>query len=195
MADQSGPGGHPHVSRRIVTKGVALGALIFTVDGVEVALTPREARAADVPLQVLTPQERETLEAIGDVLLPGAREAGLAYFIDHQLSVPPGECLLAVRVTDTPAPYTGLYRGALAAIEAAAQKSSSTRFAMLGADKQIAFVKAMTDASPEGWQGPPARGVYAMLRGDSLDVVYGTPEGFNRVGVPYMPHILPETKW
>jgi hypothetical protein len=26
-------------------------------------------------------------------------------------------------------------------------------------------------------------------------VVYGTVEGFARLGVPYMPHILPERSW
>ena len=28
-----------------------------------------------------------------------------------------------------------------------------------------------------------------------IDVVYGTVEGFARLGVPYMPHILPERSW
>jgi len=30
-----------------------------------------------------------------------------------------------------------------------------------------------------------------MVRSDAVDVVYGTVEGFERLGVPYMPHILP----
>ena len=32
-------------------------------------------------------------------------------------------------------------------------------------------------------------------RSDAVDVVYGTPEGFAKLGVPYMPHIMPPTSW
>ena len=38
-------------------------------------------------------------------------------------------------------------------------------------------------------------GVYRLLRGDALDVVYAVPEGYTTVGVPYMPHVFPEPKW
>jgi hypothetical protein len=34
-----------------------------------------------------------------------------------------------------------------------------------------------------------------MLRNDAIDVVYGTVEGFARLSVPYMPHILPQRSW
>jgi len=35
----------------------------------------------------------------------------------------------------------------------------------------------------------------AKARADGVDVVYGTVEGFERLGVPYMPHILPTARW
>jgi len=36
-------------SRRVVVKGAALSGLVFAINGVEVTLSPREARAQDVP--------------------------------------------------------------------------------------------------------------------------------------------------
>ena len=37
--------------------------------------------------------------------------------------------------------------------------------------------------------------VLFVLRADALDVTYGTPEGFDALGIPYMAHIMPETPW
>ena len=45
------------------------------------------------------------------------------------------------------------------------------------------------------WMGPPASYVLFVLRADALDVTYGTPEGFESLGIPYMAHIMPETPW
>ena len=44
------------------------------------------------------------------------------------------------------------------------------------------------------WQGPPGPLVYTVLRSDAVDVVYGTVEGYEALGVPYMPHILPDRR-
>jgi len=46
-----------------------------------------------------------------------------------------------------------------------------------------------------GWAGPPASYVLFVLRADALDVTYGTPEGFENLGIPYMAHIMPEQFW
>ena len=37
--------------------------------------------------------------------------------------------------------------------------------------------------------------VYTVLRADAVDVVYSTVEGYEMLGVPYMPHIAPERRW
>ena len=42
----------------------------------------------------------------------------------------------------------------------------------------------------EGWQGPAGGFVYFVLRSDAVDVVYGTMEGYESLGVPFMPHSL-----
>ena len=36
---------------------------------------------------------------------------------------------------------------------------------------------------------------YMCLRSDAIDVVYGTPEGFRKLNIPYMEHILPPEGW
>ena len=50
------------IQRRAFMQGAGLGALAFTVGGVEVMLTPRQARADNVPLQTLTADQAATRE-------------------------------------------------------------------------------------------------------------------------------------
>jgi len=64
------------IERRAFLKGAALGTLAFTIGGVEVMLTPREARAQGVPLRTLTAEQSATLDALGETLVPGAKQAG-----------------------------------------------------------------------------------------------------------------------
>ena len=74
------------VERRAFMKGAALGALAFTVGGVEVLLTPGEARAQGVPLPRCSRRTRpKSSRRMGETLVPGAREAGIAHFIDQQM--------------------------------------------------------------------------------------------------------------
>jgi len=183
------------LERRVVLKGAALSGLVFTLDGVAVALSPRQARADNIPLTILTHAEQESLEALGEVLLPGAKEAGIANYVDHQLGVPPGEALLVARSMNVPPPFVNFYRAGLKALDAAAQKSQSAGFAAMPPAQQVDFVRAMMKQNPDGWAGPPSPFFYAVVRMDAIDVVYGTVEGFARLGVPYMPHILPQRSW
>ena len=173
-----------------------LGALAFTVGGHELLLTPREAHAQGATLKLLKPDEVETLEALGETLLPDARKAGIAQFIDQQLSIPGEEALLQARILNVRAPFANYYRAALAAVDRAAQsRHGGKRFAQLSAEEQRGFISDMRQNKIEGWQGPPGPFVYTVLRSDAVDVVYGTMEGYEFLGVPYMPHIPPTTKW
>ncbi|MBR0725494.1 gluconate 2-dehydrogenase subunit 3 family protein [Bradyrhizobium manausense] len=182
------------VDRRVVLQGGALG-LAFVVGGREMVLSPRKARAQDIPLSTLTPAERETLESFGDVLLPGAREAGIAHFVDHQLGVSPGEALLLARLVNVAPPFVNFYRAGLKALDEAATKSHGAPFARLSEDTKIAFVDQIRQRPPDGWVGPPSPFFYYVVRNDAVDVVYGTVEGFEKLGIPYMPHIPPSAKW
>ena len=183
------------LERRVFLKGASMGLLAFTLGGVDVLMTPGEARARAVPFRLLGGEEAETLEALGETLLPGAREAGIAHFIDQQVSVPPGEALLEARIVNVKPPFINFYRTAIGAVDKASEARSGRRFAALSTTDQHDFVDLIRQNKIEGWQGPAGGFVYFVLRSDAVDVVYGTMEGYESLGVPYMPHIAPDRRW
>jgi hypothetical protein len=184
------------LERRQFMQRAALGVLAFTVGGAEVLLTPRAARAQGVPLRALRPQEAETLEALGETLVPGARQAGVVHFIDQQLSVPPEEALLEARILNVRPPYVNFYRAAIEAVERSNRAhSDGKRFVELDAIGQHEFVDRMRQNKLDGWQGPAGAFVYLVMRSDAVDVVYGTVDGYARLDIPYMAHIAPTTRW
>jgi hypothetical protein len=184
------------IERRVFNQGALIGALAFMVGGVETLLTPQQAYAQDVPLRTLKPEEAKTLAAMGEALVPGARTAGVVQFVDQQISIPPEEALLEARIMNVRPPYAGFYRAAIGAIERASKAGHGGRgFAELDPAEQNAFIDLMRQNKIEGWQGPPGAFVYFLLRSDAVDVVYGTQEGYARLGVPYMPHIAPTRSW
>src|SRR6266849_2860373 len=144
------------LERRAFIKGAATGTLAFTVGGSQVFLTPRQAYAQGVPLRTLSADEAKTLEALGETLVPGARDAGVV----HRVSQAQGK-----------------------------------RFVELDASAQHDFVDRMRQNKLEGWQGPPPPFAYTLLRADAVDVVYGTMSGYEALGIPYMAHIAPTTRW
>ena len=176
-------------------KGVGLGVFAFTVNGAELLLTPRQARAQGASLRTLTPAEAQTLDAVGETLVPGAKEAGITNFIDQQISIPPEEALLQLRIMSVAPPFAKVYHTAIAAIDGASSKMQGRAFAQLAAAEQHQFVDAMRQDKLDGWQGPPGPFVYSVLRNDAVDVVYATVEGYAALGVPYMAHIVPQKKW
>jgi len=184
------------IERRVFNQGALIGALAFVVGGVETMLTPREAEAQNVPLRTLKPEEAKTLAAMGEALVPGARQAGVVQFVDQQISIAPEEALLEARIMNVRPPYANFYRAALGAIEGASKERHGGRgFAELNPAEQHDFIDAMRQNKIEGWKGPAGGFVYAALRADSVDVVYGTMDGYAALGVPYMPHIAPTRSW
>jgi hypothetical protein len=183
------------VDRRGFVKGASVGVLVFSVGGAEVIMAAGEARARGVPFRLLDGHQGETLEALGETLVPQAREAGIAHFIDQQLSVPAHESLLQARIFNFRPPFADFYRAAITTVDAASQKMFSRDFAQLTAAEQRQFVGLMRQNKIEGWTGPPGGTVYAVLRADAVDVVYGTMEGYAMLDIPYMPHIPPEKRW
>ena len=184
------------IERRAFMQGAGLGALAFTLGGAEVLLTPREARAQNVAFRTLSAAEVETLAALGEALVPGAREAGISHFVDQQISIPAEEALLELRILNVRPPYVNFYRAALGAVDRASQaKNGGRRFAALGAAEQHGFIDSMRQNKIDGWQGPAGGFVYTALRNDAIDVVYGTMDGYAALNVPYMPHIAPTKRW
>jgi hypothetical protein len=183
------------IERRAFMKGATLGALAFTVGGAEVMLTPRQARADNVPLRTLTADQAATLDAVGETLVPGAKDAGITNFVDQQISIPAEDALLQARILNVRPPFADFYRAALGAIDGASEKTQGKKFAQLTAAEQHDFVGLMRINKIDGWQGPPGPFIFNVLRSDAVDVVYGTMEGYAMLGVPYMPHIAPTKKW
>jgi hypothetical protein len=183
------------IARRAFMRGAGIGALAFTVGGAEVLLTAAQARAQGVPLRMLTPEEARTLEAVGETLALGARQAGIAHFVDQQLALPPGYALLTIRISEVRPPYVNFYRAALGGIDRASHTLLGRKYVDLTDAEQRDFVTRLRQNKIENWQGPSQPFVYGTLRNDAIDVAYGTVEGFARLGVPYMAHILPERSW
>jgi Gluconate 2-dehydrogenase subunit 3 len=183
------------IGRRGFVKGATLGALAFTIGGAEVVMAAGEARARGVPFRLLDAHQGEVLEAVGETLVPGARQAGIAHFIDQQLSVPAQESLLQARIFNFRPPFADFYRAAIVAIDDACGKSFGRDITQLQTDEQREFVNRMRQNKIDGWTGSPGAMVYAVLRADAVDVVYGTMEGYEMLGIPYMPHIPPDKRW
>src|ERR1700746_1178431 len=127
------------IGRRGFVKGASGGALGFAVGGVEVVMTAHEARARNVPFRLLDAHQGETLEALGETLVPQARDAGIAHYIDQQLSVPPHESLLQARIFNFRPPFADFYRTAIVTIDESSRKMFGRDFALLSAADQHDF--------------------------------------------------------
>ncbi|MEY4763947.1 MAG: hypothetical protein RI907_620 [Pseudomonadota bacterium] len=165
----------------------------FVALGSAAVLSPRMARAAGHPLAILSPDEAATLEALGNMLMPGAAEAGIAHFVDAQLGA--DAPLLMLRYLDFPMPLADFYRQGLAALDAAARHAGGSALPGLAAAQRKALVAQLASGAVEGWSGPPAPLFYFTLRADAVDVCCGTEDGFARLGIPYLAHIAPHSSW
>jgi gluconate 2-dehydrogenase subunit 3-like protein len=180
--------------REVLARGGAAGslaAMAIFFDGR--SLTPSQAKAESVPLTNLTAEQGTLLETVGEVLLPGARDAGIANFVDVQLGRQ--DPLLIVKYFDWPGPLKDFYTQGLVALDKASQAANGAPFAKATPEQQTAVIGTFLRGKVAGWDGPPPALFYLAVRGDAVDVVYGTVEGFQRLGIPYMPHILPEERW
>lgn len=185
--------GHLEITRRELLGKVGSGLLVLTVSTPWGEVTPAEARAKGLGFKNLTAEEGALLEELGDVLLPGAREAGVAHYVDDQLSRP--EPLLFLKYMEYPTSYLEFYRQGLAALDRLSQVRHSSPFARAAQAQKAAIIQEISRKNPQGWNGPPAPLFYFVVRNDAVDVYYGGEEGFARLQIPYMPHLAPPTKW
>lgn len=182
-------------SRRQFLQATGLGLLAFQVHGAEVLLTAKQARDQKVPFRVLRPDEVVAVEALAEGLVPGARAAGIAHYLDHQLAAEPAASLLMLRYLDVPPPYVEFYRPAIAAASAYSRNKFGEELAAVPPQQLAEMIAAIAQRNPADWRGPPSPFFYFVLRSDAVDVVYGTPEGFEKLGIPYMAHIMPTERW
>lgn len=182
-------------NRRTLLKSVALGLFMFKVGGVEALISPAEARSRGAALSILSAEDAALLEAFGEALVPGARAAGIAHFVDANLARPHHESLLTARYLDVLPPHDAFYRSGLAALDAASRAVLGTPFAQASAASAKPLIAAMLPGTIAPWQGPPAALFYLAVRSDAADLVYGTRAAFDRMQVPYMAHIEPPSDW
>lgn len=183
------------LDRRNFIKTSTLSALSIKMDMSAAAFTPAAEKKAGTPLSVFNKIEQRTLEKLGEILLPGAAEAGIAHYIDHQISSGPEESLLFLRYMDQLLPPETFYRQGLKAVNDWAQAEHGCDFSEVPSGHAEQFVRSLSRESSVQWKGPPASLFYFVLRTDVVDVVYGTMEGFRKLGIPYMEHIKPPTPW
>ncbi len=186
---------HLSVNRRNFIKSTGIGLLAFATGNQQLWLTPAQAREQNVPFQILSEKEVILMEAIADILLPGATDAGVSHFIDQQLALPLEQCLLMIRYLGVSTPFTDFYKSSLTAMNNVSQVKYQKDFISIEPDQAQQLVETMGSSNPKGWQGPPAPFFYFVLRSDAVDVVYGTQEGFARLDIPYMSHIPPYKSW
>ena len=181
-------------TRREALKQIGAAALLASLPaGLCGQNAPARLRANRERFLKLTPREGRILEALGDALLPGAGEAGIAYYVDRQLAS--DEPLLMLRYLDYPGEFLSFYRKGLSALEAHSRRRHQRAFADLTGPEQTELVAEIARGNPGQWNGPPAPLFYFATRNDAVDVYYGTVDGFTKLGTPYMPHIEPKEPW
>lgn len=172
------------IGRRKLLVGAGAAAAV-AVAAPTVSRWARRAASGD-EFQSLTDTEATILGNLGEALVPGARAAGIAHYIDHHISVPADQSLLMLRYLDVASPYSRFYQAAIAVLRKVADHSADWN----------AIAAALADGSIAPWQAPVPPGLfYFALRADAVDVVYGTQAGFERLDVPYLPHIVPDPSW
>lgn len=169
--------------RHLLARGTAAG--FFMIAGQWVWLTPHEAEAREFEPQILTPEQCKALSTLGDALVPGAATAGLAAYIDLQLQAGEQSLLIGKYLGVDTSAQSGFYQAAADNVITMTDERTS----------MPTFIADMAGDTLSDWIGPPASYVMFVLRADALDVTYGTPEGFESLGIPYMAHIMPEQPW
>jgi len=185
------------VTRRQFIKAGAGGTVLtlaFNAGGAVLLLTPEEARAKGIKIAHLSGHETLVLEKLAEAMVPGSVAAGVAHFVDHQLGVDADDCMLIAKYFPVPQPFTTWYKSGLAAAETFARTKLKKKPSALTAGELHQLVGEM------GRPGTQAEGFdlslfYLCLRSDAVDVVYGTPKGFEKLDVPYMAHIMPPEGW
>jgi hypothetical protein len=156
---------------------------------------PPGARAARWPgATSLTGLETATLSAWCDTLAPGAAGAGVGDFVNAQLAKRPEDALLGIRYFDVPAPYLAFYREGLRALDRASKRIYRRAVPALNGDERQSLLARLL-AGDADWSGPPFFLFYLVTRSDAVDVLYGTPSGFARIGYRYEPVVSPPSRW
>ncbi len=185
------------LTRRSLVDKVLKGSLLcltFNIGGATLLLTPAQARARSIPLQKLSVEQARRLGLLAETMVPGSAELGVVQFIDHQLNSDPNESLLIAKYFGVALPYLDFYARGVEVAEAMAVMAHGKALDELAASEIEQVVKSMSLPGAVVDEFPIFL-FYMCLRSDAVDVTYGTPDGFNKLNVPYMQHILPPEGW
>lgn len=181
-------------SRRAFLQASGL-SLAYVLGGQTLWLSPAQAYAKQLPYKRLTAAEASTVELLADTIVPGAREAGIAHYLDSQLDAARDDCLLMIKYLGVPAPYDSFYQSALQAIDQIAQSRYEKPWPALSETQCKALTDQMVSGDIPDWKGPPPGFFFFVLRADASDVVYGTVSGHSSIDFPHMAHIEPDQEW
>jgi Gluconate 2-dehydrogenase subunit 3 len=181
------------ITRRDVLTKLSVGLASLSISTAFPNIASAEAGVTQAPLRHFSSSEGQLLEALGDVLVPGASEAGIVQYVDDQLGRP--EPLLFLKYMDYLGSYVEFYKQGLDSLENRSRLLYRKSFLTLDSDQKVTLVREISQKNPADWKGPPAPLFYLVVRNDAIDVTYGTPEGFAKLGVPYMAMIEPPRKW
>ena len=172
----------------LTRRGVIASTLItasYLILGQRVTLTPAQATELKFTPEVLTHAELGAIEAVAEQLVPGAADAGISPYLDAQLRAGKHSLLIGKYLGVDISTQIGFYQSLASNLQKALQTDPSI----------AAVVSALRSDTQPGWEGPPASYMLFVLRADALDVTYGTTDGFEALGIPYMAHIMPDKPW
>ena len=142
--------------------------------------------APDSAGRAFTAKERGILLAFGEALVPGCN---LPRFLHRMLAHEPH--MLCYPFVGFPLEIVAFYHAALGALERASVRTRASGFAELSPDGRTSLLQELATGQLVGWDGPPPGLVYFVVRNDAVDAVYGAPEAYGVMNVPYMAHINP----
>ena len=185
--------------RRTFMQSAAIGLFAFSVSGCDAMMSPKEARERGADFTQLSPPLVVILDALGEALVPGAKVAGLAHYIDANLARDAGESLLMVRYLGVTTSQTQFYRAGLAALDSHCRTKTGKSFTGQSEAQATPIIASLLKGNPPGWDSvagaPPAPLFYLAVRGDAVDIVYGTMAGFEALDIPYAGHINPKSAY
>jgi hypothetical protein len=186
--------------RQLLKKGIGLGMIATNVAGIKVLMTSRSAYAKSLALETLNKTEAKILEDFAETMVPGAREAGIVHYLDYNLGAEPAKTTLIASYFNLTPPFLPFYRGGIEGLSSYLLTKTNKEFVDLSQDEKEKTISSlfqhMSGLDLSGWQSDTSPFLfYQCVRSDALDLVYGTPEGFKKLGIPYMEHILPPSTW
>jgi hypothetical protein len=163
----AGPPAHPHLVAG------AMGAA-GSAEELFVVFSTHQGRTVDAIAERMIP---------ADNLGPGAREAGVVFYIDRALAGPN-------------APLKDVYQAGLAALDAYSQATHRAAFLDLKPDQQDTVLRAMDEAKATGFTAPTAKGFFELLWTHVREGMFCDPShGGNRNFIGWKLLRFPGVQW